>query len=138
MEPNNPSPMEKLPAPQPRGPEQTPAEPVESAPSNQEKLAPPTESASQGAPPPLQTAPVAPLPDPAKIESGESKPTSTSHSTGPAIADDVDVIEKEWVNKAKSIVADTKHDPYRQEEEVSKLQADYLKKRYDKDIKLAA
>jgi hypothetical protein len=56
---------------------------------------------------------------------------------GPAIADDVDVIEKEWVDKAKTIVDTHRHDPYNQEKEASKLQADYLKKRYGKDVKLA-
>jgi len=56
-------------------------------------------------------------------------------STTPAIADDVDVIEKEWVDKAKKIVSSTKDDPYSQERQVSKLQADYLMKRYGKQIK---
>lgn len=55
----------------------------------------------------------------------------------PIIADDVDVIEKEWVDKAKKIVNATKEDPYQQEKEVSKLQADYLMKRYNKQVKLS-
>jgi hypothetical protein len=55
----------------------------------------------------------------------------------PMIADDVDVLEKEWVDKAKRIVSATKDDPHQQEKEVSKLQADYLMKRYNKKIKLA-
>jgi hypothetical protein len=54
----------------------------------------------------------------------------------PLIANDEDLIEKEWVTKAKKIVEQTRSDPYRQESEVSKLQADYLKKRYGKDIKV--
>lgn len=56
--------------------------------------------------------------------------------SAPVKADDVERIEPEWVNKAKSVVEKTKHDPYMQEKEVSRLQADYLKKRYGKDIKL--
>jgi hypothetical protein len=55
----------------------------------------------------------------------------------PLIADDVDVIEKEWVDKAKKIVNATKEDPYNQEKEVSRLQADYLMKRYNKQVKLS-
>jgi hypothetical protein len=55
----------------------------------------------------------------------------------PLTASDEDLIEKEWVDKAKKIVAQTKDDPYAQEKEVSKLQADYLKKRYGKEIKLS-
>src|SRR5688572_22399188 len=56
----------------------------------------------------------------------------------PAVADDVDVIEMEWVNKAKQIIKDTKDDPHAQEQAVEKLQRDYLKKRYGKEIKAAS
>lgn len=55
----------------------------------------------------------------------------------PLVAADEDLIEREWVDKAKKIVTQTKDDPYQQEKEVSKLQADYLKKRYGKEVKLA-
>jgi hypothetical protein len=40
--------------------------------------------------------------------------TGALSSHAPQIADDVDLIEKEWVNKAKSIVAKTKDDPREQ------------------------
>ena len=50
----------------------------------------------------------------------------------PAVADDIDVIEKIWVDKAKTIVQQTKNDPYLQEKQVSILQEDYKKKRYGK------
>lgn len=53
----------------------------------------------------------------------------------PAIADDVDVIEKAWVNKAKQIIKDTRDDPRAQEEQFEQLQIDYLKKRYGRDVK---
>ena len=59
-------------------------------------------------------------------------------TTIPAVAADDEVIEKEWVDKAKKIVADTKDDPYTQEKAVSKLQADYLKKRYGKELKVTS
>ena len=54
----------------------------------------------------------------------------------PQLADDTDLIEKEWVDKAKEIVAQTSHDPYLQNKEMNKVRADYMKKRYNKDIKL--
>lgn len=54
----------------------------------------------------------------------------------PAVASDDDLIEQEWVQKAKKIVASTKDDPYAKEREVSRLQADYLQKRYGKELKL--
>ncbi len=56
--------------------------------------------------------------------------------TLPQIAEDTDLIEKEWVLKAKEIVARTQHDPYQQNKEVEKIKADYLKKRYNKDVKV--
>lgn len=62
--------------------------------------------------------------------------TATDDATMPIIADDADLIEKEWVLKAKEIVARTKHDPYQQNKEVERVKADYMKKRYNKEIKL--
>jgi hypothetical protein len=52
----------------------------------------------------------------------------------PLVAADEDLIEKEWVDKAKKIIEETKDDPYRREQEVGKLQADYLRKRYGKEL----
>jgi len=52
----------------------------------------------------------------------------------PLVANDDDLIEKEWVDKAKKIIAQTKDDPYAREREVGKLQADYLLKRYGKEL----
>lgn len=53
---------------------------------------------------------------------------------GPTLAADDDVIEKEWVDKAKKIIAETQNDPHKREKEIGKLQADYLKKRYGKEL----
>ena len=53
------------------------------------------------------------------------------------MADDLDLIEKEWVNKAKAIVMQTRSDPHNQNKEMNKFKADYMKKRYNKDIKLS-
>ena len=49
-------------------------------------------------------------------------------------ADDSDLIEKEWVDKAKKILAETKDDPYRREQEISRLQTEYILKRYGRVI----
>lgn len=57
-------------------------------------------------------------------------PTSTH-----AAAHDGDHIEHEWVDKAKSIIASTQDDPYRQKHEMSKVKADYIQKRFNKQIK---
>ncbi|MDQ3093562.1 MAG: hypothetical protein M3Q70_00050 [bacterium] len=53
-------------------------------------------------------------------------------------ADDIDLIEKQWVLKAKNVVTSTMGDPYKQNKELNKVRADYIKKRYNKDIKLSA
>ena len=52
----------------------------------------------------------------------------------PVVAADEDLIEKEWVDKAKAIINSTKDDPAERERAVAKLQADYLKKRYGKEL----
>lgn len=54
----------------------------------------------------------------------------------PPGAEDSDLIEKEWVERAKQIVEHTREDPYEQQRALSEMKADYLKKRYGKDIKL--
>jgi Txe/YoeB family toxin of Txe-Axe toxin-antitoxin module len=53
----------------------------------------------------------------------------------PSIAEDTDLIEKEWVDKAKEIVEKTRASPYKQQEELAKMKADYLKKRYNREIR---
>lgn len=56
-------------------------------------------------------------------------------SSAPAMADDGDLIEKEWVAKVKQIVTATAHDPYEQNLQFTKLKADYMQKRYGKVMK---
>jgi hypothetical protein len=55
----------------------------------------------------------------------------------PTDAEDTDLIEKEWVERAKQIVEHTREDPYEQQRALSQMKADYLKKRYNKDIKVS-
>ena len=59
----------------------------------------------------------------------------TTVQTANIAAADIDLIEKEWVLKAKAIVVHTHGDPYKQNKEINKIKADYIKKRYNKDIK---
>ena len=61
-------------------------------------------------------------------------PATADDTATPTIAADDDLIEKEWVDKAKKIISDTQNDPYRREQEVNKLQTDYLRKRYGKEL----
>ncbi|MBC7868996.1 hypothetical protein H7X69_02350 [Candidatus Saccharibacteria bacterium] len=55
-------------------------------------------------------------------------------SDTPIVAGDDDLIEKEWVEKAKKIVAETRDNPYGREKAVSQLQRDYLMKRYGREL----
>lgn len=58
-------------------------------------------------------------------------------TTSPVVAADQDVIEKEWVDSSKKIIAETQGDPHKRSKRVGKLHADYLKKRYGKELKPA-
>lgn len=55
-------------------------------------------------------------------------------TNSPTVANDDDLIEKEWVDKAKRVLAETRDDPYRREQEVTRLQEDYLMKRYGRKL----
>lgn len=45
-------------------------------------------------------------------------------------------LDQEWVDKAKDIIARTHADPYMQSLEIGRLKAQYIKARYNKDIKI--
>lgn len=77
--------------------------------------------------------PIVPIPAP-QVVPAPSVQQATPSDDMPALAGDDDLIEKEWVDRAKKIIAETKDDPYKREREVNRLQADYLKKRYGKEL----
>lgn len=79
-----------------------------------------------------QPAPLAPpsLPQPTSLPGA-----TASQQLNDLTADDSDLIEKEWVQKAKQIIAATKDDPHKQTREISHMKADYIQKRYSKIIK---
>lgn len=131
MEPSNPNSLHPQELPAPVDPEQSPAE-IAAQPEisgNQTQPLTPAPSVAPIATPILPTAP-API-DPATITG------SGGMSSDNLIADDSDLIEKEWVLKAKAIVAQTKNDPYTQNRSMTEVKADYLKKRYNKDLKIS-
>lgn len=61
-------------------------------------------------------------------------PSAPARSGG-MVADDVDLIEKEWVERAKAIVAQTQDDPHAQKSQMSKVKAEYIQKRFNKTVK---
>ena len=70
---------------------------------------------------------------------GDSQVTigSTMVAGNPLIANDDDLIEKKWVEKAKKILIETQNNPYKRDNEVNKLQVDYLKKRFGRELGVA-
>ncbi len=60
--------------------------------------------------------------------------SSSVTTTTPLVAADEDLIEKEWVDKAKEIIEQTKDDPHARTLRVNELQRDYLQKRYGKVV----
>lgn len=67
------------------------------------------------------------------VQAPQQQPVAPISNT-PLVAADEDVIEKEWVDKAKEIIQQTKDDPYRRTQQVNELQRDYLQKRYGKVV----
>lgn len=93
------------------------------------------EQRSEAAPAAVVQAPVLPpvvLPTPAPVVTPE--PEVATSDDMPMVANDDDLIEKEWVDKAKKIITETKDDPFRREQEVGKLQVEYLRKRYGREL----
>lgn len=80
-----------------------------------------------------QAMPVLPVPVPPVVMT-TPQPVDAGAVVAPAAAADEDLIEKEWVDRAKQIIEQTKDDPFRREQEVNKLQADYLRKRYGREL----
>ena len=54
--------------------------------------------------------------------------------TTPATASDADLMEKEWVDKLKGMIIETRNDPFLRQKKFKDMQMDYLKKRYNRII----
>jgi len=80
--------------------------------------------------PTVASAPAAP------VVAAPTDKTQAVATTTDLVAADVNLIEKPWVEKTKKVVQATKDDPFKQKREVSRLQVDYLKKRFNKAIPL--
>ena len=114
-------------------PESTPEIPRES-PERGQVAAPeraPEHAASAQAAMSAQSIPVS-LPTPVPVQDDTAQAQASDDL--PAVAADDDLIEKEWVDKAKQIINQTRDDPAEREKQVGRLQADYLKKRYGKQL----
>ncbi len=124
-----PEPTPSLPSPEnrPEVPQFSPEQAQPAAPERAAEYSAQAQAAMSAQPVPIS------LPTPVPIaDDSQAQPAATDDS--PAVAADEDLIEKEWVDKAKKIIAETKDDPAQREKAVGRLQADYLKKRYGKEL----
>jgi len=73
------------------------------------------------------------MPTPVTTTDDQTSDDSTAIDS-PIVASDDDLIEKEWVDRAKKIVAEVRDDPYKQENAVTQLQKEYQKKRFGREL----
>ena len=79
-------------------------------------------------------APSVPLP-PQQVAMPAVNPVPDGGATlNPVAASDDDTIEKEWVDRAKQVIVETRNDPRAREKAIGALQRDYLMKRYGKQL----
>lgn len=96
----------------------------------------PQERVGKTAPPPALPAIPDDIPaaDAPVLAAPASDDAATRH-VADGSAKDIDRIEPAWVNKAKEIIAQTHDDPYLQKDQMSKVKAEYIQKRFGKQIK---
>ncbi|MGH7237055.1 MAG: hypothetical protein ACREGF_00785 [Candidatus Saccharimonadales bacterium] len=70
--------------------------------------------------------------------SGSTLKQSSTPTANPAPANHKpDNVEKQWVEGAKKMLEKNKDDPYRQAKDLDLFKAEYIKTRYNKDIKVS-
>lgn len=105
-------------------------------PASERAPAAPETVSARGATQPAMALPTTQPPVLAAPVQGGAKPDDTStSSSSTTVKDDKDKVEKEWVDRVKRIIEQTRHDPYRQSEELTAVKADYMKQHYNKIIK---
>jgi len=120
------------------GPELQPAalpEVDEATSDNKPERAParPETSPSKQAAPPISASQVQ-LPTDYSVAVIPTDDDQTTPAT-PSVDKGADRIERHWVDSAKKIINQTKDDPYKQKNEMSKFKADYIKQRFNKVVK---
>jgi hypothetical protein len=76
-----------------------------------------------------------PVADQPTIPAAQPQTNGDAASQTQAAIPDSDHIERSWIDKTRSIISQTREDPYIQKKEVSKIKAEYIKKRFNKQIK---
>jgi len=60
---------------------------------------------------------------------------SVATPLSPVQADDTDVLEDGWIDVVERIVKEQQHDPYMLNRAMTLARADYMKKRYNREVK---
>jgi hypothetical protein len=91
---------------------------------------------AEPADPQVQSAAVEPAEPIATPQEEQDDATGNQFSVAPI--DDTDTaFDEEWVERARQVISRTHSDPYLQSQELGKLKAQYIKLRYNKDIKVS-
>lgn len=119
----------------PRQPERAPETENQQERAFEAPPARPETSGNQPQQPALPAVPVD-IPDAGQPVVAALQDVPTPIPTDPkSIAQDSDNIEREWVDKVKNVIAHTQDDPYLQKDQMSKVKAEYIQKRFNKTIK---
>jgi len=102
---------------------------IEATPGHPEFVAPTAGAVPTVATPGLPLQPVNPQDQPSVATADPSA------AAAPLSDDDGDALDQEWISKAKAIIDRTKTDPYVESNELGKAKADYLRIRFNKQIK---
>ncbi len=130
----------EIPADEPKSPEKPADKQLEKA-VEQQKPAKHEAGVAKNAPQPGSTAVDDALQDQPPLDvtsdkNDQAKPAAPiSPLTKDLKAEEADLIEKQWIDKAKTIVEKTRSDPHLQKDQMSRIKADYIQKRYKKIIK---
>ncbi len=132
---NVPNGFEQLPMPPSIGPEQIPSlPPLETGlERGQERFEQAAEAGARVSDASASAAAAA-VPQPVQPQVPVPQQPTGVPAASPLVAADEDLIEKEWVDKAKEIIEQTKDDPYTRTAKVNELQREYLQKRYGKVV----
>ena len=89
------------------------------------------QSVPQAAPGPA----LQPMPSSPAVSNSAPAPVPQVQDMPTVQSDDENAIDQEWTNKAREIVEKNRTDPYLLSKEISKIKSQYIKVRYNKDIK---
>lgn len=118
-----------------------PAEGLEQQHDKQMEKSNPSESAAGKQQPQALNTAVLPLPADIPAAAPVTIPSEPAQDDAKKTADDKtqyahdsNRIEKQWIDRAKKVISQTRDDPHTQKSQMSKVKAEYIQKRFNKTI----